>query len=109
MKKFIITKTIMAESVQDILKNENLKGAESYTIQEYFEPMMRLTEKQQKGYEWIVEYIEVKKESPALEEIQKQFSLSSINSVCQYLKSLEKQNLINRKPHQNRGIVLINK
>ena len=109
MKMFVITKTIMAESVQDILSTENLKGAESYTIQEYFEPMVRLTEKQQKVYEWIVEYIDVKKESPTIEEIKKNFGFTGNNSVCQYLNSLKKVGLINVKPNVHRGIVLINK
>lgn len=71
------------------------------------ERLKRLTKNQQQVYEKIKSYIEMTGTSPTVDKLRQMLSLSSLNSVSQYLAAPEKHNLIKRRLHQRRGIELV--
>ncbi|MCX6717216.1 MAG: transcriptional repressor LexA [Candidatus Taylorbacteria bacterium] len=68
----------------------------------------RLTKKQQHFYNHLEKYISSLGYSPTLQELKDALNFTSINSVNQFLKALERHGFISRKPNQQRGIFLTN-
>lgn len=72
--------------------------------------MQKLTRNQQKVYDLLKEIIINKQETPTLamihSELAKELNISSLNSIVQYLKSLENKGLIFREKNKKGGISL---
>ncbi len=70
---------------------------------------MKLTEKQQRFLEFLVEYIQQWGVSPTFDEICRRFGFRSYNTVTAYLSALEKKGYIMRpgKKNQKRSIEVI--
>jgi repressor LexA len=66
----------------------------------------RLTEKQKEFYEALKRLIEKKGESPTVAELVRLMKFSSPRAVTQYLESLERKGLIERRRYERRGIRL---
>lgn len=64
----------------------------------------RLTEKQKRFYESLRRLMEKKKESPTVAELVRLMKFSSPRAVTQYLESLERKGLIERRRYERRGI-----
>src|SRR3989344_7329199 len=69
--------------------------------------MEKLTEKQKKFYESLRGLMEKKGESPTVAELVSLMQFSSPRAVIQYLDSLGRKGLIERKRYERRGIRLI--
>lgn len=69
--------------------------------------MNNLTEKQKKFYDNLCQLIEKKGESPTVAELVRLMKFSSPRAVTQYLESLEKKGLIERRRYERRGIRLV--
>ena len=67
-----------------------------------------LTQKQQALYLSIQAYFKEHEQSPTLEELRGFINASSINTVVQYLKTLEQKGYIIRRKHAKRNIELRN-
>lgn len=67
----------------------------------------KLTEKQRRFYESLRLLMEKKGESPTVAELVRLMKFSSPRAVTQYLESLEKKGLIERRRYERRGIRLI--
>jgi repressor LexA len=67
---------------------------------------IKLTEKQQKFYESLRKLMEKNGESPTVAELVNLMKFSSPRAVTQYLESLEKKGLIERRRYEHRGIRL---
>jgi repressor LexA len=67
---------------------------------------VQLTEKQKKFYESLKQMIEKSGESPTVSELAKLMEFSSPRAVTQYLESLERKGLIERRRYERRGIRL---
>lgn len=65
-----------------------------------------LTEKQKKFYDSLRRLIEKKGESPTVAELVRLMKFSSPRAVTQYLESLERKGLIERRRYERRGIRL---
>jgi repressor LexA len=70
---------------------------------------LKLTTKQRKVFNYLVDYIKNTKNSPTLDEIQDFLGAKSVNSVIQYLDSLEKKSLIIRHKGVKRNIEIVDK
>lgn len=68
--------------------------------------MKEITEKQRKIFEFIKKFTEKNGYPPTIEEIMKEFSFASPNSVITHLSALEKKGFIERKENISRGIVV---
>jgi repressor LexA len=68
---------------------------------------VRLTEKQKQFYESLQRMIEKNGESPTVSELVRLMKLSSPRAASQYLESLEKKGLIERRRYEARGIRLL--
>src|ERR1700684_583421 len=81
-----------------------------YFIKFYYISMsiqpIKLTEKQKKFYESLKQMIEKSGESPTVAELVNLMKFSSPRAVTQYLESLEKKGLIERRRYEHRGIRL---
>ncbi len=66
----------------------------------------RLTDRQQRVYEFIREKIRHRGYGPTVREIGEQFDIKSPNGVMCHLKALEKKGLISREPNMSRAIQL---
>ena len=67
---------------------------------------IKLTEKQKQFYESLKKMIEKSGESPTVAELVNLMKFSSPRAVTQYLESLEKKGLIERRRYERRGIRL---
>jgi repressor LexA len=67
----------------------------------------KLTEKQKRFYDGLRRLIEKKGESPTVAELVRLMKLSSPRAATQYLESLERKGLIERRRYERRGIRLI--
>ena len=67
----------------------------------------QLTEKQKRFYESLRTLMEKKGESPTVAELVRLMKFSSPRAVTQYLESLERKGLIERRRYERRGIRLI--
>lgn len=67
---------------------------------------IRLTEKQKNFYESLKQLMEKNGESPTVAELVRRMKLSSPRAVTQYLESLERKGLIERRRYERRGIRL---
>src|SRR5579863_526717 len=67
---------------------------------------IKLTEKQKQFYESLKKMIEKSGESPTVSELANLMKFSSPRAVTQYLESLEKKGLIERRRYERRGIRL---
>jgi repressor LexA len=67
---------------------------------------IKLTDKQQKFYESLRQMIEKSGQSPTVSELADLMKFSSPRAVMQYLESLEKKGLIERRRYERRGIRL---
>jgi repressor LexA len=67
---------------------------------------IKLTEKQQRFYESLKKLIEKSGESPTVAELVRLMKFSSPRAVTQYLESLERKGLIERRRYERRGIRL---
>jgi repressor LexA len=67
---------------------------------------VRLTEKQKRFYESLKKLIEKSGESPTVAELVNLMKFSSPRAVTQYLESLERKGLIERRRYERRGIRL---
>src|SRR5271165_4868501 len=67
---------------------------------------VRLTEKQKIFYESLRQLIEKSGESPTVAELVRRMKLSSPRAATQYLESLERKGLIERRRYEHRGIRL---
>ncbi len=67
----------------------------------------KLTAKQQKFYESLRKLIAKKGESPTVSELVRLMKFSSPRAVTQYLESLERRGLIERRRYERRGIRLV--
>src|SRR5277367_6225976 len=65
---------------------------------------IKLTDKQQKFYESLKQLIEKSGESPTVAELVRLMKFSSPRAVTQYLESLERKGLIERRRYERRGI-----
>ena len=68
----------------------------------------KLTERQQKVFDYIYEYIEKKGFSPTLDEIRQYIGVASIRTAAQYLEALERKGLLRRERNAKRNIRLVN-
>ncbi|HYA88121.1 MAG TPA: transcriptional repressor LexA [Nitrospirota bacterium] len=66
----------------------------------------KVTDRQQKIYEFIRDTIEKRGLPPAMREIGKQFGIHSTNGVEGHLVALERHGLITRERGKSRGIIL---
>lgn len=66
----------------------------------------RLTKKQEKFYESLKRLVEKNGESPTIAELVRRMKFSSPRGVTQYLESLERKGLIERRRYEKRGIRL---
>jgi repressor LexA len=66
-----------------------------------------LTPKEKAVLVYLIEYISSYDMSPTFTEIQKAFGYSSVNSVQNYVRQLERKGYIALKPHQKRAIRLL--
>jgi repressor LexA len=71
------------------------------------ERFVRLTEKQKYFYESLKKMIEKSGESPTVSELVRLMKFSSPRAVTQYLESLERKGLIERRRYERRGIRLL--
>src|SRR5437773_1490272 len=69
--------------------------------------MQKLTEKQKQFYDSLRNLIEKRGESPTVAELVRLMKLSSPRAATQYLESLERKGLIERRRYEHRGIRLI--
>lgn len=69
--------------------------------------MEKLTEKQKRFYDGLRRLIEKKGESPTVAELVRLMKLSSPRAATQYLESLERKGLIERRRYERRGIRLV--
>src|ERR1700723_953572 len=67
---------------------------------------IKLTEKQKQFYESLKRMMEKSGESPTVAELVRLMKFSSPRAVTQYLESLEKKGLIERRRYERRGIRL---
>jgi repressor LexA len=67
---------------------------------------IKLTEKQKQFYESLKRLVEKNGESPTVAELVRLMKFSSPRAVTQYLESLERKGLIERKRYERRGIRL---
>src|SRR5271156_4201773 len=67
---------------------------------------IKLTEKQKQFYESLKQMIEKSGESPTVAELARLMKFSSPRAVTQYLESLERKGLIERRRYERRGIRL---
>ncbi len=67
----------------------------------------QLTEKQKKFYDSLRRLMEKKGESPTVAELVRLMKFSSPRAVTQYLESLERKGLIERRRYERRGIRLL--
>ncbi len=70
--------------------------------------LMKLTEKQKRFYDQLKDLIDKKGESPTVAELVQLMKFSSPRAVTQYLESLERKGLIERRRYERRGIRLRN-
>jgi SOS regulatory protein LexA len=68
--------------------------------------MHKLTEKQKRFYDGLRRLIEKQGESPTVAELVRLMKLSSPRAATQYLESLERKGLIERRRYEHRGIRL---
>jgi len=68
--------------------------------------MKKLTKNQQALYDYIKSYITKYGYAPTVTEMKDELRVNYINSITQWLSSLEKHGLIFRKPNQHRGVYL---
>jgi len=68
--------------------------------------MKKLTKNQQALYDYIKSYITKYGYAPTVTEMKDELKVNYINSITQWLSSLEKHGLIFRKPNQHRGVYL---
>ncbi len=68
--------------------------------------MHKLTEKQKRFYDGLRRLIERNGESPTVAELVRLMKLSSPRAATQYLESLERKGLIERRRYEHRGIRL---
>lgn len=68
---------------------------------------IKLTEKQKQFYESLKHMIEKSGESPTVAELVSLMKFSSPRAVTQYLESLERKGLIERRRYERRGIRLV--
>lgn len=66
-----------------------------------------LTTKQKMVYDYICKYIKKNEKSPTLEEMKGFLGVVSINSISQYLETLESGGYISRRRHDKRNIDLV--
>lgn len=69
--------------------------------------MKKLTKNQQALYDYIKSYITKYGYAPTVAEMKDKLGVNYINSITQWLSSLEKHGLIFRKPNQHRGVYLV--
>lgn len=69
--------------------------------------LKRLTERQNRVYTFIKEYIFTRKRSPYIREIQEALGIKSHKSVIDRLLALEKKGFIRRKLNKHRSIKLL--
>jgi repressor LexA len=69
----------------------------------------QLTDKQRRFYESLQQLIEKNGESPTVSELVRLMKLSSPRAATQYLESLEKKGLIERRRYEARGIRIIHR
>jgi len=67
---------------------------------------IKLTEKQKRFYESLKRLVEKNGESPTVAELVRLMKFSSPRAVTQYLESLERKGLIERRRYEKRGIRL---
>ena len=67
---------------------------------------MFLTKRQKEIYEYVRSYISGHGYAPSIDEIREAFGLSAVSTVHKHLKFLEEKGLIQRTPHQSRGLEL---
>ncbi len=67
----------------------------------------KLTEKQKQFYESLKKLMEKRGESPTVAELVKLMKFSSPRAVTQYLESLERKGLIERRRYERRGIRIL--
>src|ERR1700734_3450347 len=67
---------------------------------------IKLTEKQQKFYQSLQDMMEKNGESPTVAELVRLMKLSSPRAATQYLESLERKGLIERRRYERPGIRL---
>ena len=65
---------------------------------------IKLTEKQKQFYESLKRLVEKNGESPTVAELVNLMKFSSPRAVTQYLESLERKGLIERRRYERRGI-----
>ncbi len=70
-------------------------------------PPARLTERQDKAYEFIRSYVRTEGKPPTLKEIGAALSIRSTNGVSKHLHALEQKGYIRRTPNEARGISLV--
>lgn len=70
--------------------------------------MSKLTDKQEKVFFYLVEYIQRFSKWPTIREINTKFWFKSNRESMQYLEALEKKWCIKRTPCKYRGISLMN-
>ena len=68
---------------------------------------MALTKRQKQIYDYIREFIEEKGYSPSLEEIGRNFQLSSVATVHKHVTNLVRKGLLRRTWNQNRSIDIV--
>jgi repressor LexA len=66
-----------------------------------------ITARQRRVLEFIEHYFEVHQEAPTIDEIGKEFGMSSSASVHHVVSTLEREGLIRRIPNVSRGIELV--
>jgi repressor LexA len=67
----------------------------------------KLTENQQKVFDYIYEYIQAKGMSPTVEEIRQYIGVASIRTAAQYLEALEKKGMLRRERNAKRNIRIV--
>lgn len=70
---------------------------------------VKLTQKQKKLYQYLIDYIKNNKDAPTFEEMRDFLGVKSLNSIFQYLNSLEKKGLIIRHRGVKRNIEIVDK
>jgi len=71
--------------------------------------MKTATKRQQAIYEFVKEFISLRKYSPSLREIGEKFGIKSTNGVRESLQALEKKGLIKKSQIKHRSIELLKK
>lgn len=67
----------------------------------------KLTENQQKVFDFIYEYIQTKGCSPTVDEIRQYIGVASIRTAAQYLEALEKKGMVRRERNAKRNIRIV--